>query len=146
MIAGKDFLTLAEIWINGVTEAQWRCAVSRAYYAAFHEARHLLCDLGFTVPLGDQAHAYLWLRLSNCGDLQVQLAGSDLNTLRRERNRSDYDVNRDLNQADALLQVRAAGRILQILDGAGKDPIRVQITDAMKTYERDILKVVTWKP
>jgi hypothetical protein len=51
-----------------------------------------------------------------------------------------------LNQADALLQVRAAGRILQILDGAGKDPIRVQITDAMKTYERDILKVVTWKP
>src|SRR5712692_5718740 len=54
----------------------------------------------------------------------VQLAGSDLNTLRRERNRSDYDVNRDLNQADALLQVRAAGRILQILDGAGKDPIR----------------------
>jgi hypothetical protein len=58
MIAGKDFLTLAEIWINGVTEAEWRCAVSRAYYAAFHEARHLLWDLGFTVPLGDQAHAF----------------------------------------------------------------------------------------
>ena len=146
MITGKDFLTLAEIWINGITEAEWRCAVSRAYYAAFHQARHLLQDLSFTVPIGDQAHAYLWLRLSNSGNLPVQLAGSDLNTLRRERNRSDYDIHRDLNQADALLQVRAAARIIQILDGASNDPIRGQITDTMKIYERDILKVVTWKP
>lgn len=68
MIRAKEFLTLAETWVEGATEAEWRSAVSRAYYAAFHEARVLLRGLGFRVPRGDQAHAYLWLRLSNCGD------------------------------------------------------------------------------
>jgi hypothetical protein len=64
MIRGTDFLRLAENWITGGGEADWRSAVSRAYYAAFHEARHLLRELGFPAPRGDQAHAYLWLRLS----------------------------------------------------------------------------------
>jgi uncharacterized protein (UPF0332 family) len=116
MIEGKDFLALADAWIQEATEAEWRSAVSRAYYAAFHEARRLFRDLRFRVPRGDQAHAYLWLRLSNCGDPQVRLAGSDLNTLRRERNRADYDLEQTLGHSDALLQVGSARRIIQILD------------------------------
>ena len=59
MIDGRDYLTLAKTWITGASEAEWRSAVSRAYYAAFHEARDLLRNLGFAVPRGDQAHAYL---------------------------------------------------------------------------------------
>jgi hypothetical protein len=35
-------------------------AVSRGYYAAFHVARQFMEDLGFLIPRGDQAHAYLW--------------------------------------------------------------------------------------
>jgi uncharacterized protein (UPF0332 family) len=146
VINAEDFLTLAETWIKGPTEAEWRSSVSRAYYAAFHKARQLLRDLGFLVPRGDQAHAYLWLRFSNCGDSQVQLAGSDLNRLRRERNRSDYDIEQTLVHTDALLQVLAAKRIVQVLDTAAADPTRTQITDQMKIYERDVLKSVTWQP
>src|SRR5438445_3393042 len=107
---GRDFLTLASKLLAETTEAAWRSAVSRAYYAAFHEARQLLRDLGFVVPRADQAHAYLWLRLSNCGDPQVRLAGSDLNRLRRERNRADYDIDQTLGHAHALLQVQAGRR------------------------------------
>ena len=146
MIDGRDYLTLAKTWITGASEAEWRSAVSRAYYAAFHEARDLLRDLGFASPRGDQAHAYLWLRLSNCGNAQVQLAGSDLNTLRRERNRADYDLDRTMGHADALLQVQAAERIIQILDTADSEPTRTQITEAMRSYERDVLKELTWRP
>ena len=146
MISGREFLTLAEVWIGGATEAEWRSAVSRAYYAAFHEARQLLKALGFRVPRGDQAHAYLWLRLSNCGDPQVQQAGSDLNTLRRERNRADYDIDQTFAQPVALLQVQAARRIILNLDAAALEPTRTRITDAMKIYERDVLKNVTWQP
>jgi hypothetical protein len=98
------------------------------------------------VPRGDQAHAYLWLRLSNCGDPQVQLAGSDLNALRRDRNRADYDVDQTLIQPDALQQVQTARRIIQVLDTAGGEPTRTQITDTMKIYERDVLQDVTWQP
>jgi uncharacterized protein (UPF0332 family) len=146
MIDGKHFLTLAEIWIKGASEAEWRSAVSRAYYAVFHEARQLVRQLGFVVPRGDQAHAYLWLRLSNCGEPGVQLAGANLNLLRRDRNRADNDVEQTLDHVDALSQVQAARGIIQTLDAAKAEPTRTQITDAMKIYERDVLRNVTWQP
>jgi uncharacterized protein (UPF0332 family) len=146
MISGKGFLVLAEVLIQGQGEAEWRSAVSRAYYGAFHEARQLMRDLGFQVPRGDQAHAYLWRRLSNCGDAQTQVAGSELNRLRTERNRADYEISRNLAQADASPLVQTARRIIHILDAARTIPIRSQITDAMKVYERDVLKQVTWTP
>jgi hypothetical protein len=73
-----DFLEVADELIGGMREADWRSAVSRAYYAAFHVARRLLQRCGFTVPDGDQAHAYLWLRLSNAGHPDVRQAGLDL--------------------------------------------------------------------
>ena len=146
MIAGGDFLTLAERWANGTSEGEWRSAVSRAYYAAFHEARELLRDLGFRVPRGDQAHAYLWMRLSNCSDPQVQRAGSELNRLRRDRNRADYDIDQDLLQADALADVRLARAINQTFHAARSEPTRSQVTDAMRVYERDVLRNVTWGP
>jgi hypothetical protein len=31
-------------------------------------------------------------------------------------------------------------------EAAAVEPIRTQITDAMKIYERDVLKDVTWHP
>lgn len=146
MITGKDFLTLGDILVRGRTEAEWRSGVSRAYYAAFHEARQLLRDLGFQVPRGDQAHVYLSRRLSNCGNLSVGRAGSDMNALRGDRNRADYDVTLAFDQHNATIQVQTARQIIQVLDASRTEPTRTQITDAMKIYERDVLKQVTWGP
>jgi len=146
MIQPEDFLTLAESWIQGTSEAEWRSAVSRAYYAAFHKARRVFSDLGFQPPRGDQAHAYLWLRLLNCGDPHVQVAGSDLNSLRRDRNRADYAVDQTMLQSNGLTQVQSARQIIQVLNAATIEPTRPQITDSMKTYESNILRQVTWKP
>jgi len=146
MIQPEDFLNLAESWIQSGSEAEWRSAVSRAYYAAFHKARRLFTDLGFQPPRGDQAHAYLWLRLLNCGDPQIQVAGSDLNTLRRDRNLADYGIDQNLSQTDGLTQVQSARQIIQVLITAASEPTRTQITDAMKVYESTILRQVTWKP
>jgi uncharacterized protein (UPF0332 family) len=39
----RDFLALAARLAGDATEADWRTAVSRAYYAAFHVARR--CSL-----------------------------------------------------------------------------------------------------
>ena len=88
---GRDFLPLANQLARGATESEWRSAVSRAYYACFHVARRLLSDLGFTVPRADRAHQYLVYRLSNSGEALVEQEGRDLETLRRSRNRADYD-------------------------------------------------------
>jgi len=142
----RDYLTLASTLANGVTEAEWRSASSRAYYAAFHVARRLLLDLGFRVPRADKAHGYLWLRLSNAGQADVIQAGRRLNDLRRERNRADYDDHLAITQGFATSNVRLAEEIVQALDAAAVEPVRTQITDAMKIYERDVLHDVTWHP
>jgi hypothetical protein len=51
-----------------------------------------------------------------------------------------------LPRREALLQVESANRIVQILNTAAVGPARVQITEAMKRYEEDVLKEVTWQP
>jgi uncharacterized protein (UPF0332 family) len=142
----RAFLPLAAQLAQGSTEADWRTAVSRAYYAAFHVARRLLSDLRFTVPRADRAHQYLVFRLGNSGASAVEQAGRDLDTLRRLRNRADYDETPALTQPQASAAVQVAQGIIQALDAARQEPARTQIRDAMIVYERDVLHDVTWQP
>lgn len=142
----RDFLLLAGRLATGTTEADWRTAISRAYYAAFHVARRLFADLNFAVPRADRAHQYLVFRLSNCGELAVEQAGRDLETLRRLRNRADYDELPALTQPQAAAAVQLAEGIIQALDAARQDPARTRMRDAMIIYERDVLHDVTWQP
>lgn len=142
----RDFLVLAARLTGGAAEAEWRTAVSRAYYTTFHVARTLLSDLRFTIPRADRAHQYLVFRLSNSGEPAVEQAGRDLETLRRLRNRADYDEAPALTQPQASAAVHVAQGIIQALDGARQEPARTRITDAMIVYERDVLHDVTWRP
>jgi uncharacterized protein (UPF0332 family) len=142
----RDFLSLATRLAAAATEADWRAAVSRAYYAAFHVARQLLADLRFNVPRADRAHQYLVYRLSNCGDPTVQQAGRDLDTLRRLRNRADYDEAPALTQPQAAAATQLAQNIIQVLDAVRQEPTRTLIRDAMILYERDVLHDITWQP
>lgn len=143
---GRDFLSLAENWARGSREAEWRSAVSRAYYGAFHVARDLLRRCRFKVPRADQAHAYLSMRLSNSGHPPVVAAGRSLGTLRQSRNQADYDIDLPFSQATAAAQVQIAKNVVQALEAAALEPVKTQITDAMKVYERNILQNVTWGP
>lgn len=142
----RDFLLLASRLAAEASEADWRTAVSRAYYAAFHVARRLFADLQFIVPRADQAHQYLVFRLSNSGEAAAEQAGRDLETLRRLRNRADYDEAPALTQPQASAAVQLAAGIIQGLDAARQDPARTRIRDCMIIYERDVLHDVTWQP
>jgi uncharacterized protein (UPF0332 family) len=142
----RDFLPLAARLAGGASEADWRTAISRAYYAAFHIARRWFADLNFTVPRADRAHQYLVFRLSNSGESAVEQAGRDLETLRRLRNRADYDEAPSLMQPQAAAAVQIAEGVIQVLDAARQDPARTLIRDAMIIYERDVLHDVTWQP
>src|SRR4051794_2044477 len=126
MIRPSDFLDLADALARGVLEAEWRTAVSRAYYGAFHEARELLLALRFRVPRAAQAHAYLWLRLSNTGDAQVNLAGSELSALHGERNRADYDSHQTVARAEAQRAAAIGRQVVHWLTQARVEPLRSQ--------------------
>lgn len=143
----RDFLDVADELAAGMREAEWRSAVSRAYYSAHHVARRLLRLAGFRVPRGDQAHGYLWLRLANAGHPDVQEAGNDLNGLRRLRNYADYDLDRPFLQATALDYVAVALGIIDLLEAVAATPtVLASITATMRDYERAVLGQVTWQP
>src|SRR4051812_7227358 len=114
-MTGRDFLTLAARLALGAEEADWRTAVSRAYYAAFHAARSLLTDLGFAVPREERAHKYLAFRLTNAPVGRAPRVGLDLDNLRTERNRADYDLDDPFDVAAAVQHVRIAEQVLQAL-------------------------------
>ena len=144
-MSGADFLQVADDLIQGTREANWRSAVSRAYYAAFHLARQLLLDCGFDVARADKAHAYLWRRLSNAGQTDLQHAGRDLNALRTARNWADYDLDRPMDQATAVDKAENASDIVDLLRTVpGLPETLKQLTEAIKSYERDVLREETW--
>jgi uncharacterized protein (UPF0332 family) len=141
----RDFLDVADALCTGVNEAEWRSAVSRAYYAVFHAARLLMRVCGFAVPEADLAHAYRWLRLANCGHTDIANTGNHLKSLRQVRNSADYDLDRPLEHADAIGYVEVAETVLALLETVPSEPhIMTRITETMRVYERDILRQVTW--
>ena len=145
MIAPDAFLVQAEKLLLSVAEEDWRSAVSRAYYAAFHSVRQFMSGLGFSVPRTDLAHGYLSRRLSHSGHPPLDDAGSDLNFLRAERNFADYELTGNLAQATARLQVQTAREIMETIDDCAVEPIRTQVRDAMRDYERNVLRDITWQ-
>ncbi len=141
---GRDFLNSARRLATAPEESDWRSAVSRAYYAAFHVARDLLAALRFQTPRADRAHNYLYVRLNNCSDAAVENAASQLHELRRRRNQADYDMLPPLPQQDAVNYVATADRVIRTLD-ALTPAQRAQFTDAVKLYEQGVGDV-TWQP
>ena len=144
MTTVDDLLTLAERYAQGGPEVEWRASVSRAYDAAFHEARTFLRQLGFHVPRGDMAHAYLSLRLSNCGHPNVEAAGRRLNSLRGDRNRANYDIDKPMRKSEAALAVAAARIAVETLSNASASSDTGQLVEEIRQYETNVLKTPTW--
>ena len=108
----------------------------------------------FTVPGNSWKNWFSWCRserhmdisgcLSNCADVEIRQTGAGLNSLRQDRNQSDYDLHRVLSHPNAARSVKAAERVILVLTTLGV-PTREAITEAMKTYECDILKETSWR-
>lgn len=144
MIGSRDLLNLADVLSRGTSESEWRCAVGRAYYAAFHQARDLLQALGFQIPRAELVHAFLWKRLLSCGSSTVGTAGSKLHQLRTVRNRADYDVMIDFLKKDAIAAVETSRQILNAFESLTPAD-RQAALDVMAAYERDVLRETTWR-
>ena len=69
-----------------------------------------------------------------------------METLRRLRNRADYDETPVLTQPQSAAAVQLAESTIRALDAAQPEPTRTKIRDAMIVYERDVLQDVTWQP
>lgn len=93
---GSEFLDLAKELAGkkqsiSIEEARLRSAISRAYYAAFWEARKFLQKKhGERLPYKGQAHGLMKDFFVNHSDPNYQSIGGDLDVLLNLRRQADY--------------------------------------------------------
>ncbi|HEV3448967.1 MAG TPA: hypothetical protein VG099_30300 [Gemmataceae bacterium] len=89
---GRAFLDVAERLVLGSTEADWRSAAGRAYYAVMLECRAALRRWGFTIPKGEQVHRFVRLRFLYASDTDLKTVAHRLEQVGLLRNQSDYEL------------------------------------------------------
>ena len=99
-----EFLELADRLSQGITEGDFRSAVSRAYYAIFLRARENLTAANLITPTATGGDHRLVVRTLKS---QRRVEGNQLDRLRRRRNLADYNISISVSQADA-------GRVVQV--------------------------------
>jgi uncharacterized protein (UPF0332 family) len=127
-MTGDDFVECAERLARSSAEADLRSAVSRAYFGAFHAARSLLLDCGVRLPKTEQVHVKVGFILQDCGESNAAFAGQQLEVLRLERRRADYDLD-DKRYADARKarsEVARARDVLKALEQCRNGPVAIE--------------------
>ena len=72
--------------------AKLRSSVSRAYYAAFCKARNHLRDIdGYQISQHVNVHKHVRDQFKDSSDKSRKKIGTDLDRLRKRRNKADYD-------------------------------------------------------
>jgi uncharacterized protein (UPF0332 family) len=88
---GRAVLGVADELAAGTTEAHWRAAAGRAYYALFHEARAALESWGFAPP-HREAHRFVREHFTYPAEADLKQIGSALQKLGQWRNQADYQL------------------------------------------------------
>jgi hypothetical protein len=124
------FYLLADRLMNDAASgpAEFRSAISRAYYAAYHSARDFLKELGVDSPKGPAGHGKIPIALLAITETDIAQAGRLLDDLKGEQNKADYALsdplyNRRPTAEDILLKV---SQVLASLKGCLGSPTRKQ--------------------
>lgn len=139
----SDFLNLAIRLSGGSSEAEWRSAVSRAYYGAFHLAREFVVNCRVMLPKTADAHDKLQWCLSHAGDESLDAIAGKLNSLRSSRNVADYDLQSSQFSKRNCVPI-ALQRVQQVADGLAhvrSQPNFAQIRVAIRQYAKETLRL-----
>ncbi len=91
-MTGREFLVVARETVRGRTEAHWRAAAGRSYYALMLELRGAFARWGLTIPSPVFVHQITLQRTFASTDQDIKQIGRWLEELRRVRGLSDYDL------------------------------------------------------
>src|SRR5437773_4837445 len=122
---GRRFLDVAVDLVRGTTEAHWRSAAGRAYYALLVEARDLIAQWGLSPPPRDKTHHALRHRFFAANDADLAQVSRDLEALGRTRNSADYDTALPgvfANDSRANDVIRIASAAITLLDAVNANP------------------------
>lgn len=123
-----DFLKLAErLLASDKSPAGYRSAVSRAYYAVFHEAVAFLEKApGVHIKSDATGHADVTHHLVNLSDPELEQLGHDISTMRGLRNDADYKLKAPTMESEKTVKgiVQQAKDYVAILDTCCRDTQR----------------------
>ena len=110
----KDYVKLAEdISTIGDNEANYRTAISRAYYGTFCHARN---KKALTSEEHENIHWKVINTLKESRNKNEKFAGILMDSLRRNRNKADYDDEYRIGSSIAKKSIKKAKYILELLD------------------------------
>jgi hypothetical protein len=124
---GRAFLQSARDLLTRPSEANWRTAAGRAYYALLHEGRVALDRWGFPLPPRDNIHSFVRLRFTFPAHQDLRHVGDALDELTRLRNQADYHLagpGRFASGVRATQAVVRAQAAIDLLDQIDADPAR----------------------
>src|SRR5688572_25261947 len=104
----SEFLDAAARYAQGATEADWRSAISRAYYGVFHHFCEFFGAYGLKLGRSGQSHFNVYAGLLHCGFATVSIIGSEVDTLRERRVDADYDLQIAVTASEAVDAVATA--------------------------------------
>ncbi len=136
-----QFLDIAKKIMNVPSEAAYRSAVSRAYYATFHAATAFLAQLGFRASGGPQAHGEVRARLNNCGNEEGVQIARWLRELHGHRIEADYELTSALFRAQfkPASWVLLAEQAIRTLNALAASPnLCDQIRKGIRAYEEKL--------
>lgn len=124
-VSPRDLLSLAkELLAEAATEAEFRNAIGRAYYAAYHQAHQFHASLACPGRLPDKrigVHAQLAFQLKNPeipqSDLKFRTSqniGRHLEWLHVKRVKADYHLDESVEPVECSSIVRRAERIFDL--------------------------------
>lgn len=117
----KEYLRLAKEFIEKTGEAELRSAVSRAYYAVFIEARNLLTTRGFEMTRSSVDHKLVSETLKSRHNTKANKIGVNLDRLRKDRNKADYDNHFPNLEKQAKLDVSLAEKTYELISELKKE-------------------------
>jgi hypothetical protein len=123
---GRAFLDVAKELVSGSTEAHWRAAAGRAYYALMLEGWAALLRWGFAVPPREPIHMFVRLRFRYATDRDLKKLGDALDSLGKLRNQADYQPTNPGPFKNAL-------RVSQAIVEAEQNLVRLDQVDADAT-------------
>lgn len=134
-----EFLEQAKrLAANGARAADFRTAVSRAYYAAYHVAFAELVNLGCAPTTDNRGHIDIRDHLSNSGDQLMSEFAIKLSNLHGARREADYRLQRLRYERQRTAQaiVEQASRIIQNLTKHCHGEKRPALQAALTTWAR----------
>ncbi len=135
---GQQFLEISKKHLNIPSEAAYRSAVSRAYYALFHAVATFTASLGFPSVKGPQAHGQLPARLNSCGVEEGMQIGRWLKELHRQRLSADYDLASEgfsPQFRSAVWVAQAEQAVIKLNAIAASPNLCIQIRNGIRMYK-----------